>query len=112
MSERSQKLFLKDNFESVDAILSFIEGFRFDLFCADRKTFSTTIREFEIIEETLNNISNEIKTSYPEVIWQEIRSFRNKIVHEYFGVMDILSETLSITSSDSSNCRYVPCWNH
>lgn len=86
MSERSQRLFLMDILESIDAISSFVEGCSFEYFCADRKTFSATIRELEIIGEAIRNISDEIKAQYPEVLWHEIRSFRNKITHEYFGV--------------------------
>jgi len=86
MSERSQKLFLMDILESIDAITSFVDGCNFEFFCADRKTFSATIRELEIIGEAIRNISDEIKLQYPDVLWQEIRSFRNKITHEYFGV--------------------------
>ena len=86
MSERSQRLFLMDILESIDAITSFVEGCSFEFFCTDRKTFSATIRELEIIGEAIRNISDEIKTQYPDVLWQEIRSFRNKITHEYFGV--------------------------
>ncbi len=86
MSERSQKLFLTDILESIEAILSFVEGCSFDFFCADRKTFSATIRELEIIGEAIKNISDDIKVKYPDVLWQEIKSFRNKITHEYFGV--------------------------
>jgi uncharacterized protein with HEPN domain len=86
MSERSQELFLADILESIDALESFIDGCDFNFFCSDRKTFSATIRELEIIGEAIKNISDEIKSRYPEVLWQEIRSFRNKITHEYFGV--------------------------
>lgn len=86
MSERSQKLFLMDILESIDAIASYVDGCSFEFFCADRKTFSATIRELEIIGEAIRNISDEIKLQYPDVLWQEIRSFRNKIAHEYFGV--------------------------
>lgn len=86
MYERNQKLFLLDILESIDAITSFVDGYSFEFFCADRKTFSATIRELEIIGEAIRNISDEIKAKYPDVLWYEIRSFRNKITHEYFGV--------------------------
>jgi uncharacterized protein with HEPN domain len=86
MSERSQELFLSDILESINAIQDYVTGFDFDCFCRDRKTFAATIRELEIIGEAIKNISDEIKVQYPEVLWQEIRSFRNKITHEYFGV--------------------------
>ena len=58
----------------------------FDRFRDDRKTFSATIRELEIIGEAVSKISDDLKDRFPEVLWQEIRSFRNKITHEYFGV--------------------------
>ena len=86
MSERSQALFLTDIIESISAIESYVTDRTFDQFATDRKTFSATIRELEIIGEAIRNISDEIKRAYPEVLWQEIRSFRNKITHEYFGI--------------------------
>ena len=86
MSDQSQKLFLSDILESIDAIGTFVVGFDINSFEADRKTYSATIRELEIIGEAIRNISDDIKLQYPDVLWQEIRSFRNKITHEYFGV--------------------------
>lgn len=44
------------------------------------------IRNFEIIGEASNHISNNIKQSYPEIQWELIRGMRNFITHEYFGV--------------------------
>ena len=104
MSERSQKLFLLDIIESVDAINGFVEDFSFDSFTADRKTHSATIRELEIIGEAIRNISDEIKAEYPDVLWHEIRSFRNKVTHEYFGVdnrivWDIIKNELDLLKS-------------
>jgi uncharacterized protein with HEPN domain len=53
MSDRSQELFLLDIIESVDAIHSFVNGCDFSFFCNDRKTFSATIRELEILRRNL-----------------------------------------------------------
>jgi uncharacterized protein with HEPN domain len=78
-----------------------VEGLSQEDFKKDRKTFSATIRELEIIGEAVNNISDELKQKYLHVLWQEIRSFRNKIVHEYFGVdirivWDVITNELPI----------------
>ena len=86
MSERSQALYLSDILESIEAIESFVVGLDISDYKMDRKTFSATIRELEVIGEAIRNISDDIKLQYPDVLWQEIRSFRNKITHEYFGV--------------------------
>lgn len=86
MSDRSQKLYLADIVESIEAIESFVVDMDFKAFAGDRKTFAATVRELEIIGEAVRNISDEIKTQYPDVLWQEIRAFRNMITHEYFGI--------------------------
>ena len=44
------------------------------------------IRNFEIIGEASNHISNETKNNYPTIEWNEMRGMRNYITHEYFGV--------------------------
>jgi uncharacterized protein with HEPN domain len=32
------------------------------------------------------NLPDEFELKYPEIDWQRIKGFKNKIVHEYFGV--------------------------
>jgi len=86
MSDRSQKLYLADIVESIEAIESFVVEMDFNTFAGDSKTFAATVRELEIIGEAVRNISDEIKTRYPDVLWQEIRALRNMISHEYFGI--------------------------
>ncbi|MPN44245.1 hypothetical protein SDC9_191807 [bioreactor metagenome] len=44
------------------------------------------IRNFEIIGEASNHISDETKEKHPEVEWNLMRRMRNFISHEYFGV--------------------------
>jgi uncharacterized protein with HEPN domain len=86
MSDRSQKLYLEDIVEPIEEIESFVVDMDLKTFAGDRKTFAATVRELEIIGEAVRNISDEIKTRYPNVLWQEIRAFRNMITHEYFGI--------------------------
>ncbi|MGD9975910.1 MAG: DUF86 domain-containing protein [Desulfatirhabdiaceae bacterium] len=86
MPERFQYLYLSDILESIEAIESFVDNVDFDFFRQDRKTFSASIRELEIIGEAVKNIPDDLKDQYPHVLWQQIRAFRNKITHEYFGI--------------------------
>jgi uncharacterized protein with HEPN domain len=44
------------------------------------------VRNFEIIGEAANKISQEIKEKYPSVEWRKISDFRNILAHEYFGI--------------------------
>ena len=101
MSDRSQKLYLADIVESIEAIESFVGGMDLKSFSGDRKTFAATVRELEIIGEAVRNISDAIKARYPDVLWQDIRAFRNMIAHEYFGidvkiVWDVVQNELGI----------------
>ena len=63
-NRRDERLFLEDINDSIQAIESFVEGMTQEAFKKDRKTFSATIREIEIIGEAVNNISDEIKREY------------------------------------------------
>lgn len=43
-------------------------------------------RNLQIIGEATNNLPTEITDAHPEIIWPQIRGFRNILVHQYFGV--------------------------
>lgn len=86
MSERNADLYLEDIFESRNAILEFTIGMSFEQFKNDRKTYSAVIREFEVIGEAVEKLPDHLKQEYGGVEWQDIKDFRNLLVHEYFGV--------------------------
>ncbi len=44
------------------------------------------VRNFEIIGEAANRLPTEFKDLYADIDWHRIRGFRNRIVHDYFGV--------------------------
>jgi len=86
MSKRTPKLLLEDIIESAEKILHYTNGISFEEFSKDNKTVDAVIRNFEIIGEASNLLPDEIKDKYSEIDWHRIRGFRNRIVHDYFGV--------------------------
>lgn len=86
MSERDFRLYLSDILDSGRAIQEFVKGLSFEEFCKDRKTYSAVIREFEVIGEAVGKLSDKLKIKHPNVEWQDIKDFRNLLIHEYFGV--------------------------
>lgn len=86
MSERDFHLYFADILDSGKAITEYVKGMSFDDFCNDRKTYSAVIREFEIIGEAIGNLPYELKRRRSDVEWQDIKDFRNLLIHEYFGV--------------------------
>jgi uncharacterized protein with HEPN domain len=86
MSERRATLFIEDILESINAIESFVDGYDYEHFILDRKTYSATLREFIVIGEAISNILDTLNSRFPDVDWRMIKDFRNFIVHEYFGI--------------------------
>jgi uncharacterized protein with HEPN domain len=86
MSKRTPDLILEDILESANKILEYTKGFSFQEFSIDVKTIDAVIRNFEIIGEATNLLPDELKERYPEIDWYRIRGFRNRVVHDYFGV--------------------------
>lgn len=86
MSKRDINLYLDDILDAAMAITKYVEGMSFDDFLNDRKTYSAVLREFEIIGEAVGKLPDEVKQKRPEVEWQDIKDFRNLLIHEYFGV--------------------------
>ena len=44
------------------------------------------VRNFEIIGEAANRIDSDFRDKNPEIEWNRIRGFRNRIIHDYFGI--------------------------
>lgn len=86
MSERSPRLYLDDLLEAGRAIQSYIGETSFNEFTSDRMRQSAVIREFEIIGEAVGKLPDPLKEQVPAVAWQDIKDFRNLLVHQYFGV--------------------------
>lgn len=43
-------------------------------------------RQLEIIGEAANHLSDDLKSTHPEIEWRKIVAFRNFVAHEYFGI--------------------------
>jgi uncharacterized protein with HEPN domain len=86
MSRRDIDLLLLDMKESSEKILKYTEGFTYDDFLRDDKTIDAVVRNFEIIGEASIRIEDDFKLDHPQIEWKKLRGFRNRIVHEYFGI--------------------------
>jgi len=86
MSKRDVILLLEDMLESALKIKEYTKTKSFDTFLQDDKTIDAVIRNFEIIGEAANRIDNDFRLKNPTIEWKRIRGFRNRIVHDYFGI--------------------------
>ncbi len=86
MSNREIQLLLEDILEAARKILFYTKGMSYEDFLKDDKTIDATVRNFEIIGEAANRIPEDFKQEHPEIEWRRIIGFRNRIIHEYFGI--------------------------
>ena len=86
MSKRSSDLLLLDMKEAAEKILKYTQGLSFEDFLADDKTIDAVVRNFEIIGEASLRFDEDFRLENPQIEWKKLRGFRNRIVHDYFGI--------------------------
>uniref|UniRef100_UPI004047490A HepT-like ribonuclease domain-containing protein n=1 Tax=Roseivirga sp. TaxID=1964215 RepID=UPI004047490A len=86
MSKRDNSFLIQDMLESANKILDYTTGLSFEQFEIDNKTIDAVIRNFEIIGEASNRIDGDFKVRNSQIEWAKMRGFRNRIVHDYFGI--------------------------
>lgn len=86
MSKRDTWLLLDDMLQAALKIRNYTGGYSFELFLKDEKTTDAVVRNFEIIGEAANRIDPMFRNEHPDIEWTRIRGFRNRIVHDYFGI--------------------------
>ncbi len=86
MSKRVPSLLVEDIIDSSNKILDYTRNLSFEEFIQDGKTIDAVIRNFEIIGEAANRLPEDFKDLHPNIDWHRIRGFRNRIVHDYFGI--------------------------
>jgi uncharacterized protein with HEPN domain len=83
---REEYLYLNDILQAIEKILKFTEGMDFEDFKNDILVFDAVARNFEIVGEASIQLSDKIKADYEDIPWQKMRSMRNIVAHEYFGL--------------------------
>ncbi len=86
MSKRTNFLLLEDMLDSSLKIKKYTNGLDLDGFLNDEKTIDAVTRNFEIIGEAASRLDEDFKQVHSQIDWVRLRGFRNRIVHEYFGV--------------------------
>jgi uncharacterized protein with HEPN domain len=73
--------------DSINKIDDFIQGItNSKAFYEDEKTFDSVLMNFVVIGESVAKLEKEFREMHPNVSWNKIKSFRNFIAHNYFGI--------------------------
>jgi uncharacterized protein with HEPN domain len=84
MSQRTADLYLIDLIEAADAIDRSLRGITFDQFVGHHEKRDGILWNLMIIGEASTRLSLEVTQERPDLPWDQIRGFRNRIVHGYF----------------------------
>jgi uncharacterized protein with HEPN domain len=80
------RLYLADILEASDRINRFIAGHDAAIFIIDELAQSAVAFQLSIIGEATRRLPDDLKQRYPTVAWQDARSMRNLIAHQYFAI--------------------------
>jgi len=73
--------------EAIEKIETYCAPFSsFDSFFKNQLHFDAVLMNFVIIGEMVERLSESLKAEYCSVDWAKVKSFRNIIAHDYFGV--------------------------
>lgn len=86
MSKRDNILLVQDMLESARKIQKFTMDLTYEEFIENEMLVDAVIRNFEVIGEAANRIETDFRQTFSLVEWKRIRGFRNRLVHDYFGI--------------------------
>ncbi len=72
-------------------------------FFESAKTRDAVIRNLQILAESSQRISPELKARHPDVDWKNMKGFRNILVHDYLGLD--LEKIWMIVENDIPNLK-------
>ena len=81
----ADRLYLAHMLECIDRVSDYVCDDE-ALFRSSRLVQDAVTRNLQVLAESSQRLSDEIKASEPEVSWRAISGFRNILVHDYLGV--------------------------
>ena len=82
---KDDRLYLLHISECIATIEEYTEGGE-GAFFKDRKTQDAVLRNLQIMAESSQRLSSQLRDSHPEMDWRKIAGFRNVLVHDYLGI--------------------------
>jgi uncharacterized protein with HEPN domain len=89
--------------DAIYEIEKYVDNRSFDDFLNESMFRFACIKQLEIIGEACKHITNETKTAFQDVEWQQIIGMRNVFIHEYFGID--LNVAWDIIENDMPNLK-------
>lgn len=86
---KDPKLYLHHILECIERIERYTQGNQ-AFFLSDEKTQDAVLRNLQVLAESTQKLPEAWKEKFPNIPWQQISGFRNRLVHEYLGIKPAL----------------------
>ena len=82
---KDDRLYLVHVLECIDRIERYTAKGK-KAFMIDERTQDAVLRNLQVLSESTQRLSADLKAAHPEVDWRGISGFRNVLVHDYLGI--------------------------
>lgn len=86
MSKRAPRLLLEDMVLASQKITTYTKEQTFESFVGNPLIVDAVVRNFEILGEAASKMPQPYTTKHPQIPWRQIKDYRNRLIHEYFGI--------------------------
>jgi uncharacterized protein with HEPN domain len=82
----NDRVYLMHVRDSLHEVQTFIQDESYESFLKNRMAQNAVMRSFEVVDEAARRVSPDLRKAHPEVPWRLMSDFRNKLIHDYFGL--------------------------
>ena len=83
MNEKDDSVYIEHMLDSILRIYEYVESK--EQFYDSHLVQDAVIRNLQVMAESSQRLSADIKKKYPEIPWKNISGFRNILVHDYLA---------------------------
>jgi len=88
-SKKDNSVYIEHMLDSILRIDEYVESK--ELFYDSHLVQDAVVRNLQVMAESSQRLSEEIKNKYPDIPWNDISGFRNVLVHDYLGIdLDVI----------------------